>query len=134
MADFKRSLAVVIGINEYQDYPKLQTARYDAERLAEILAIEHKYDYVILVADETYKEYLRGQELPVRNKYQPTLDGLLDLLSKRLPSEINPTKEDRLLFYFAGHGIPDDSDEGPKGYLVPLDADSKRRDSLLPIQ
>jgi WD40 repeat protein len=134
MAEFNRSLAVVIGINEYQDYPKLQTARYDAERLAEILAIEHKYDYVILVADETYKEYLKGQELPVKNKYQPTLNDLLNLLSKRLPSEINPTKEDRLLFYFAGHGIPDNSDEGPKGYLVPLDADSKKRDSLLPMQ
>jgi len=134
MADFKRSLAVVIGINEYQDYPKLQTARYDAERLAEILAIEHKYDYVILVADDTYKEYRQGQELPVRNKYQPTLDGLKNLLSKRLPAEIKPTQEDRLLFYFAGHGIPDDSDEGPKGYLVPLDADSKKRDSLLPMQ
>ena len=134
MADFKRSLAVVIGINEYQDYPKLQTARYDAERLAQILAIEHKYDYVILVVDDTYKEYRQGQELPVKNKYQPTLDGLKNLLSKRLPAEIKPTQEDRLLFYFAGHGIPDDSDEGPKGYLVPLDADSKKRDSLLPMQ
>jgi WD40 repeat protein len=134
MADFKRSLAVVIGINEYQDYPKLQTARYDAERLAEILVIEHKYDYVILVTDETYKEYRKEQELSVKNKYQPTLDGLRNLLDKRLPAEINPTKDDRLLFYFAGHGIPDDSDEGPKGYLVPLDADSKKRDSLLPMQ
>ncbi|HEY9633087.1 MAG TPA: caspase family protein [Coleofasciculaceae cyanobacterium] len=134
MAEFKRSLAVVIGINEYQDYPKLQTARYDAERLAEILAIDHKYDYVILAADDTYKEYLKGQELPVKNKYQPTLNGLLNLLSKRLPAEIKPTQEDRLVFYFAGHGIPDDSDEGPKGYLVPLDGDSKKRDSLLPMQ
>ena len=57
MADFKRSLAVVIGINEYQDYPKLQTARYDAERLAEMLVREQNYDHVILVTDETYKEY-----------------------------------------------------------------------------
>jgi WD40 repeat protein len=134
MVDFKRSLAVVIGINEYQDYPKLQTARYDAEQLAEILVREQNYDYVILVTDDTYKEYRQGQELSVKNKFQPTLNGLLNLLGKRLPSEINPTKEDRLLFYFAGHGIPDDSDEGPKGYLVPLDADSKKRDSLLPMQ
>lgn len=48
MADFKRSLAVVIGINEYQDYQKLQTPRYDAERLAQILAIQHKYDCIWL--------------------------------------------------------------------------------------
>jgi hypothetical protein len=98
------------------------------------VAIDHKYDYGILVADGTYKEYLKGQELLVKNKYQPTLNSLLNLLGKRLPSEINPTKEDRLLFYFAGHSIPDDSDEGPKGYLVPLDADSRKRDSLLPMQ
>lgn len=133
MADFKRSLAVVIGINEYQDYPKLQTAKYDAERLAQILAIEHKYDYVILAIDETYEEYRQGQELPVKNKYQPTLNGLRNLLSERL-RQIKPTQEDRLLFYYAGHGIPVHSDEGPKGYLVPLDADSKKRDSLLPMQ
>jgi WD40 repeat protein len=121
ITSFKRSLAVVIGINEYQNkIPKLQTARRDAEVLAQILAEEHQYDEVILITDET--------------ECKPTLKNLLTLLEERLPKEIQPTKDDRLLFYFAGHGIARDSDKGPAGYLVPQDADLEKNENLLPMQ
>ena len=121
ITSFKRSLAVVIGINEYQNkIPKLQTARRDAEVLAEILAEEHQYDEVILITDET--------------ECKPTLKNLLTLLEERLPKEIQPTKDDRLLFYFAGHGIARDSDKGPAGCLVPQDADLEKNENLLPMQ
>ena len=36
------------------------------------------------------------------------------------------TADDRVLFYFAGHGIAADGDDGPAGYLVPADADPTR--------
>jgi len=121
ITSFKRSLAVVIGINEYQNkIPKLQTARRDAEVLAQILAEEHQYDEVILITDET--------------ECKPTLKNLLTLLEERLPKEIQPTKDDRLLFYFAGHGIARDSDKGPAGCLVPQDADLEKNENLLPMQ
>jgi WD40 repeat protein len=121
ITSFKRSLAVVIGINEYQNkIPKLQTARRDAEVLAQILAEEHQYDEVILITDET--------------ECKPTLKNLLTLLEERLPKEIQPTKDDRLLFYFAGHGIARDSDKGPAGCLVPQDADLENNKTLLPMQ
>lgn len=121
ITSFKRSLAVVIGINEYQNkIPKLQTARRDAEVLAEILAKEHQYDEVILITDET--------------ECKPTLKNLLTLLEERLPKEIQLTKDDRLLFYFAGHGIARDSDKGPAGSLVPQDADLEKNENLLPMQ
>ena len=121
ITSFKRSLAVVIGINQYQNkIPKLQTARRDAEVLAQILAKEHQYDEVILITDET--------------ECKPTLKNLLTLLEERLPKEIQPTKDDRLLFYFAGHGIARDSDKGPAGYLVPQDADLEKNENLLPMQ
>jgi hypothetical protein len=121
ITSFKRSLAIVIGINEYQNkIPKLQTARRDAEVLAQILAKEHQYDEVILITDGT--------------ECKPTLKNLLTLLEERLPKEIQPTKDDRLLFYFAGHGIARDSDKGPAGCLVPLDADLEKNENLLPMQ
>ena len=31
-------------------------------------------------------------------------------------------ENDRVLFYFAGHGVARDGDEGPNGYLLPSDA------------
>jgi WD40 repeat protein len=118
VATFKRSLAIVIGINDYQNkIPKLKTAKRDAEVLAEILEKEHQYDEVLLITDET-----------------ATLKNLLTLLEERLPKEIKPTKDDRLLFYFAGHGIARDSDKGPAGCLVPQDADIEKQENLLPMQ
>ncbi len=98
----------------------VQTARRDAEVLAQILAKEHQYDEVILMTDET--------------ECKPTLKNLLTLLEERLPKEIKPTKDDRLLFYFAGHGIARDSDKGPAGCLVPQDADLENNKNLLPMQ
>jgi WD40 repeat protein len=118
MAKFQRNWAVVIGINDYQNQvPKLKTAKNDAEKLADILAESHKYE-VILITDDT--------------DCKPTLESLLNLLTKQLAEKIN--KDDRLLFYFAGHGIAKESDRGPAGFLVPQDADIKNNANLLPMQ
>jgi WD40 repeat protein len=118
MADFQRNWAVVIGINDYQNQvPKLKTAKNDAEQLANILAQSHQYE-VILITDDT--------------GCKPTLERLLNLLEKQLPEKI--VKEDRLLFYFAGHGIAKESDRGPAGFLVPQDADINNEGTLLPMQ
>ncbi|MEG4853968.1 caspase family protein [Microcoleus sp. B5-D4] len=118
MANFQRNWAVVIGINDYQNQvPKLKTAKNDAEKLADILAESHKYE-VILITDDT--------------DCKPNLESLLNLLTKQLPEKIN--KDDRLLFYFAGHGIAKESDRGPAGFLVPQDADVKNNANLLPMQ
>jgi len=118
MANFQRNWAVVIGINDYHNQvPKLKTAKNDAEKLADILAESHKYE-VILITDDT--------------DCKPTLESLLNLLTKQLPEKIN--KDDRLLFYFAGHGIAKESDRAPAGFLVPQDADVKNNANLLPMQ
>ena len=41
--------------------------------------------------------------------------------------------DDRVLFYFAGHGIAADGDDGPAGYLVPADADPTDLKTLIPM-
>ena len=43
------------------------------------------------------------------------------------------TADDRVLFYFAGHGIAADGDDGPAGYLVPADADPHDLKTFIPM-
>jgi len=112
--EFQRSLAVVIGINDYeQGIPPLRTARADAERLAQILADHHGYE-TLLYTDNV------------------TSTRLTALLQHELPQRVG--KADRLLFYFAGHGIALDGDDGPAGYLIPQDAAANLPATFLPMQ
>ena len=115
MSEFKRNLAIVIGINKYSHgIPPLQAAVNDVTRLAEILEQEHGYTVRLLVNDDATKERLTR------------------LLSEHLPNDIGT--DDRLLFYFAGHGIALDGDDGPAGYVIPQDARLADRSTFLPMQ
>jgi WD40 repeat protein len=123
--EFKRNFAIIIGINEYSNgIPALKTPVNDALKLGEILQSIYKYDIQLLLDS------------------QATLEGLNSLLAafkqKTLPlanETVQVTENDRVLFYFAGHGIvPADGLENkgdPLGYLVPQDA---RGDILLQKQ
>jgi uncharacterized caspase-like protein len=101
--NFDRNLAVVIGINHYQSdsIHDLSTPVSDARAIADLLETEYEYqpDNVVRLFDEA-----------------ATLTGLQTLLTDTLP-KLNPGKYDRLIFYFAGHGIPCNSKEGPKGCM-----------------
>ena len=113
MNGFRQSHAVVIGINGYGNgIPPLRTAVNDARRIAEILETEFGYAVQLLIEDVT-------------------LAKLSALLGEHLPIEVQA--DDRLLVYFAGHGIALDGDDGPAGYLVPQDARSDDRQSFLPM-
>lgn len=104
---FRRNLAVVIGIDAYTGgIPRLTTAVNDAARLAELLADDHGYETVLLTQPAT------GQ--PV------TRERLRALFEDELKARLGD--DDRLLVYFAGHGVALDGDDGPRGYLVPQDA------------
>ena len=121
MTEFERSLAIVIGINNYQNgISALKSAVPDAMMIANIL--QNTYEYKLI-----HPDFDSGI---IVNRYA-TKDRLETLLKDILPHKIKPTKSDRLLFYFAGHGIARNNDEGPEGYLVPQDADLKKQDSLL---
>lgn len=114
MPDFNHSLAFVIGINNYTNgIPPLQNAVNDAAKLLELLRSKYRYQ-VWEYLDET-----------------ATLENLHQLLEKTLPEEV--TKNDRVLFYFAGHGIALNGDEGPEGYLIPQDAKMGDVQTYLPM-
>ena len=60
-----------------------------------------------------------------------TLKNLNKLLEETLPEQVK--SDDRLIFYFAGHGIALNGDEGPEGYLIPQDAKLGDIQSYLPM-
>jgi len=126
MAEFNRNLAVIIGINSYQNgIQPLNTAAQDARKLADILTTHHHYQLIHPTVE-------KGS--PVLNE-AATLTQLRQLLTETLPNQIRPDQGDRLLIYFAGHGITRQlSDQGPQGFLVPQDADTNNPNSLLPMR
>jgi WD40 repeat protein len=110
---FRTSHAVVIGINAYGNgIPQLRTAVSDARRIGQVLETEFGYTVQVLIEDVS-------------------LGTLKALLDESLQKEIHA--DDRLLIYFAGHGIALDGDDGPAGYLVPQDARPDDRQTFLPM-
>ncbi len=103
--EFNNNYAVVIGINQYENgIPSLKTAVNDAQAIAQLLQDKHKYKII--------PEVLLNRAA--------SHDRLMTLLEDELPKIVKKT--DRLLFYFAGHGIALAGESGPDGYLVPQDA------------
>jgi len=114
---FRRSVAVLIGIDAYDgDIPRLKSAANDATHLAQLLTEKHHYDEVRLLTNE-----------------QASCAALRKLLDGELAELVGDDGQARLLFYFAGHGLAAESDDGrPAGYLVPQDA-SRDIASMLPM-
>ncbi|NET46389.1 caspase family protein [Okeania sp. SIO2B3] len=118
--NFDRSIAVVIGINNYQNgINPLKTAVNDAIAIANLLEQKYEYQRVIRL-------------FPDHN--EATLPQLNQLLFETLPKEIKPTQGDRLLFYFAGHGIARNSEDGPAGAIIPQDGHSGKWETYLPMK
>jgi WD40 repeat protein len=100
---FKTTLAIIIGINDYRNgVPSLKTPVNDAQTLAKLLQDKHGYTVMLIL-----------------NNAADRLN-LIHLLETELPQRLS--EDDRLLFYFAGHGIALNGDDGPEGYLIPADA------------
>jgi WD40 repeat protein len=111
---FERNLAFIIGINEYQNgISPLKTAVNDAKKLVEVLREKHKYQVWVCLDSVA------------------TLSNLNKLLEETLPAQV--TEHDRLLFYFAGHGVALNGDDGPAGYLIPQDAKGGDTSTYLPM-
>ncbi len=116
---FTHSLAVVIGIDAYgPGIPRLSTAVNDATRLCELLHAGHGYETILLTQDHI------GQ--PV------TKECIGAVFTQSLPARLGP--DDRLLVYFAGHGVALDGDDGPAGFIMPQDARADDRSTFLSMK
>ncbi|MGC9525703.1 MAG: caspase family protein [Limnospira sp.] len=114
MSEFSKNLAVIIGINDYKNgISPLKTAVPDAKKVCEILRLQHEYQTWILLEDLA------------------TLESITSLIEETLPRQVSAG--DRLILYFAGHGIALNGENGPEGYLIPQDAKLGNTDSYLPM-
>ncbi|AFZ28392.1 WD40 repeat-containing protein (plasmid) [Cylindrospermum stagnale PCC 7417] len=134
---FNRNFAVLVGINNYQnDIPPLETAVPDACKLAEILQKQHEALKPQYQAQNKYEVQLfLNQRASLNNLNQL----IADFKQGQIPfdnEKVTVTKDDRVLFYFAGHGIAKEAlenQEGPVGYLIPQDA-TENSNTYLPMQ
>lgn len=98
---YRHRVAVTIGINAYKGRPwrPLNAAVTDAQHMAALFRAMG-FDRVEGLEDE-----------------DATLEGILDMLERRLPLIVG--EQDLAVIFFAGHGAT----AGGKGYIVPSDAD-----------
>ena len=96
--DFGRYHALVVGINDYEHLPNLETAVNDASAVHDLLRRDYGFKSTLLLN-------------PTRYAHVRALD--------RLRAELTP--RDNLLIYYAGHGILDE--ETDDGYWLPADAE-----------
>jgi WD40 repeat protein len=124
---FQHNIAVVIGINRYEYVRRLNTARPDAEYLASLLC-----------DDKQRRDELDRYKLFERYDEEATFEAIHRLLTDILPTEVKKAgPQTRLIFYFAGHGDAEYTDNTIKGYLFPQDAQPREQDEaqrkLLPM-
>lgn len=102
---YSKSMALVIGINQYQNTSPLSYAVNDANEFSEILINELGFERenVITLIDAN------------ANK-----NSILSALSRYTNNDINI--DDALIVFFAGHGHTVRGIRGDVGYLVPVDA------------
>lgn len=117
-AKFGISHAVIIGIDAYDSNRlRLDTCVPDARRLGEILGTTQGYEDVRLLLDQ-----------------DASLKALREFF-KDLPNQVG--EDDRLLLYYAGHGValPDQEQPSrPEGFLIPQDARPGDSDTFLPMR
>jgi peptidoglycan/xylan/chitin deacetylase (PgdA/CDA1 family)/uncharacterized caspase-like protein len=105
------SWAVLIGIDDYQKWPKLHYAVNDANGVKDVLLQKYHFkpDHVITLLNE-----------------QATREKILSALGDTMSNPKNVLKDDRVFVFFAGHGATRRLPSGRDlGYIIPVDADEE---------
>lgn len=110
---YSSSHALVVGINEYRHWPRLEYAAADAGEMAARLKAQ-------------------GFQINLLTNEQATLKNMLAAL-ETIRSRVD--ENSRVVFYFAGHGQTEDLPGGrERGYIVPVDADAYNwQQTMLPM-
>lgn len=103
---------MVFAVDTYREgLPCLRSAVNDGRAIAAHLRDDH------------------GFTVEARFEGEATAQALMELLETRFAGEL--TAHDRLIVYFAGHGLAIDGEDGPAGYLMLAEAERSRPDSYL---
>ena len=106
---YRESWAAVIGIDEYQNWPKLSYASNDAKAVRDLLI--NKYNFK--------PDHIFG----LFNK-DATRENILSLLGDKLANGDMVKRDDRVFVFYAGHGATRHLASGRDlGYIIPVDAD-----------
>jgi hypothetical protein len=98
--------AVVIGVEDYRDLPKVDYAKRDAELIRKYLVHSLGYrenNIVLLLNDRVTRSQMEAR------------------LEKWLPKQVGENKDAEIFVYYGGHGAPDPSSN--QAFLVPYDGD-----------
>ncbi|MBN2590023.1 MAG: SUMF1/EgtB/PvdO family nonheme iron enzyme [Sedimentisphaerales bacterium] len=116
-----QSWALIIGINDYTNVPTLRYGRSDAETLAKTLIDKCGFpkNNVVLMTDSRDIRVDNPSLYPTRGNLSSRISQIAQLVGTN----------DLLIISFAGHGINIDG----KGYIIPVDGDSKDVYSLIPL-
>ncbi len=112
------SYAYFIGISKFDDagIHGLNSPENDINSLKAVLKDKDKHDFT--VNDVTFQKNQETLSLP-NPLLNPTKQQVLDFITN-----IKCEEDSRVIVYFAGHGIAEntDVDEKPAGFLIPADA------------
>ena len=101
--NYSSSHALIVGIDRYHRWPRLEYAVKDAIEMAALLEAKG------------FKIYMLTDEQATLKNIHTKLDAIRSTVDGN----------SRVVLYFAGHGQTEDlPGEGERGYLVPVDADS----------
>jgi len=106
---YRDSWAVIIGINDYQNWPKLRYAVNDANAIEDVLAAKFGFQ----------RDHIRKL-----TNGEATRQRILQVLGDELSDGHKVQREDRVFFFFAGHGATRTLEDGRQiGFIIPVDAD-----------
>jgi len=113
--------ALIVGINDYTNVPRLRFARSDAEALYKVLTENCGFPKgnVVLMTDAREVRSNEFARYPTRGNLRARINQIAQV------SERN----DLLIVSFSGHGLNIDG----RGYLVPVDGMSSDLGSLIPL-
>jgi peptidoglycan/xylan/chitin deacetylase (PgdA/CDA1 family)/uncharacterized caspase-like protein len=106
---YRESWAVIIGVNDYQNWPKLRYAVNDANGIEDALVTRFafKRDHI--------RKLLNGDA---------TRQRIMEVLGDEFTDGNRVQREDRIFFFFAGHGATRTMQDGRQvGFIIPVDAD-----------
>lgn len=107
---YEKSWAIVVGIDSYAKWPKLEYASHDAQAVADTLTGQFGFP--------------SSQVIVLKNE-QATRNNILAAFHDRLADD-RTGKNDRVFVFFAGHGATRQLASGRDlGYIIPVDSDPK---------
>lgn len=107
---YRKKWALIVGINDYKEWPKLQYAVNDANGVKKVLMekLEFKEENIILLENE-----------------QATRKNILSAFGEKLIDPSIVSKDDAVFIFYAGHGMTKKvNDKKSLGFIAPVDADN----------